>query len=59
MDKYNREKIECGRWRVGREGESNGGKMGITEIEQQLKNVFKDINKSTKQSVSYKITDQK
>ena len=30
-------KIECGRWEVGvsRAGESNGGKMGTTVIEQQ------------------------
>ena len=28
------ERIECGRWEVGRAGENNGGKMGITVIEQ-------------------------
>ena len=27
--------IECGRWGVGRAGESNGGEMGTTVIEQQ------------------------
>ena len=29
------ERIECGRWGVGREGESNGGKLGTTVIEPQ------------------------
>ena len=27
--------IECGRWGVGRAGESNAGKMGTTVTEQQ------------------------
>ena len=39
MDKDNRwwagARIECGRRGVGRAGESNGGKMGTTVIEQQ------------------------
>ena len=30
-------RIECGRWGVGRSGETNGGKMGTAVIEQQLK----------------------
>ena len=40
MDKDTRGggKIECGKWGVDRAGESNGGKMGTTVIEQQLKN---------------------
>ena len=28
MDKYTGGRIECERWRVGRAGESNGGKWG-------------------------------
>ena len=28
-------KIECGKWGVDRAGESNGGKMGTTVIEEQ------------------------
>ena len=28
-------RIECGWWGVGRPGESNGGEMGTTVIEQQ------------------------
>ena len=34
-DKEKGGRIECGRWGVGKAGESNGGKMGTTVIEQQ------------------------
>ena len=30
---WGRGQIECGRWGVGRAGESNGGRMGITVVE--------------------------
>ena len=36
--------LECGRWGLGRAGESNGEKMGTTVIEQQKSR----INKKTK-----------
>ena len=36
MDKDNGAgRTECGKWGMGRAGESNGGKMGTTVIEQQ------------------------
>ena len=35
MEKDNGRRTECGRWAMGKAGESNGGKMGKTVIEQQ------------------------